>query len=152
MFNSHVQSVQGKRKKAMTGAMPTSTKTTPLAVMAVTSVVKSPSMETPGVMMPVKPKEKSTDAIELNEGKITPKLGAAECYNGEIWYFDTGGSNHMSGNKKMFSKLDTSVKGTVRFGDGSVVEVHGRGSVLFSFHTGKQHVLKNVYFIPKIRI
>jgi hypothetical protein len=139
-------------KKAMTVTMPASESIAAVVPGAAMPQATSLGQKTLAVNLPVvKSKEQGTDVIELNEGKITPKLGAREWYNGELWYLDTGGSNHMSGNEKMFSELDSSIKGTVRFGDGSIVEVRGRGSVLFSCHSGKQYVLKNVYFIPKLR-
>ena len=42
-----------------------------------------------------------------------------------------GASNHMTGCREVLSSLDTSVRGTVRFGDGSLVEIVGIGSVVF---------------------
>jgi len=48
------------------------------------------------------------------------------------WVLDTGASNHMTGTRSMLSQLDTSVRGSVRFGDGSHVAIHGMGSVVMS--------------------
>jgi hypothetical protein len=39
------------------------------------------------------------------------------------WYLDSGASNHMTGSKAVFSELDGNVMGSVRFGDGSKVEI-----------------------------
>ena len=50
------------------------------------------------------------DLVVLNEKKIKPKLSTKEGYNGELWYLDTGASNHMSGCAKMFAELDTKVE------------------------------------------
>lgn len=68
-----------------------------------------------------------------------------------VWFFDTGASSHMTGGRRMFSALDETVRGTVRFGDGSVVEIRGRGSVVFRCQTGGQRVLTGVFFIPSLR-
>jgi len=47
-----------------------------------------------------------------------------------VWVLDTGASNHMTGTWSALSQLDTSVLGSVRFGDGSRVDIHGVGSVV----------------------
>jgi len=47
--------------------------------------------------------------------------------------------------------LDEGVTGKVRFGDGSSVEIKGKGSILFRCKTGDQWVLLGVYYIPKLR-
>jgi hypothetical protein len=73
----------------------------------------------------------SEDLIEeqvlLNEEKVVPKLTGNHDMS---WYLDTGASNHMTGRSDKFAELDQSVKGRVRFGDGSAIEIVGRGSVI----------------------
>jgi hypothetical protein len=51
----------------------------------------------------------------------------------------------------MFSSLDESVHGTVRFGDISLIKIQGKGSIVFRSQNGQQHVLAEVYFIPSLR-
>ena len=56
------------------------------------------------------------------------------CYVGEeantnLWYLDTGCSNHMCGDKSAFSTLDESFRDNVKFGDNSKVSVMGKGQV-----------------------
>jgi hypothetical protein len=142
--------------------------------VATTPIMKMPEVDTPVVKVPevklkdmkkhrmethgmdeqselVQSVEKARNILSLNEEKVKPKLSFKEGYNSELWYVDTGASNHMSGCSRIFTELDFSVKGIVRFGDGSVVQICGRGTVLLSCPSGKQHVLKDVYFIPKLR-
>lgn len=67
------------------------------------------------------------------------------------WYLDTGASNHMSGEKAYFTDLDLTVHGKVRFGDGSVIDICGRGSVLFKCKNEEHLILSGVYYIPRLK-
>jgi hypothetical protein len=51
--------------------------------------------------------------------------------NGDLWYLDNGASNYMTGDRQKFRHIYTTIGGKVRFGDGSSVEIHGRGSIFF---------------------
>jgi hypothetical protein len=46
--------------------------------------------------------------------------------------------------------MDEMVHGTVKFGDGSVVGIHRKGSVIFRGQSGEQRVLADVYFISSL--
>ena len=61
--------------------------------------------------------------VELDEPHARVNLGRAEEEAEELWYLDTGASNHMTGNRAAFSELDTGVVGTVNFGDNSGVDI-----------------------------
>ena len=63
---------------------------------------------------------------------------------------DTGAMNHMTGSRAVFAELNTSVTGTVRFGDGSVVDIKGKGTVLFAYKNGEHRRLEGVYYIPRL--
>ena len=84
--------------------------------------------------------------VLLNEEKVHPKR-----YKGDAWYLDTGASNHMAGIKEKFLDLDLTVTGKVRFGDGSAVDIVGRGTVLFRCLNGEHRALANVYYIPSLK-
>jgi len=43
------------------------------------------------------------------------------------------------------------VGGTVRFGDGRIAEIAGRGTVLFELDNGGHKLLTDVYYIPKLK-
>jgi len=68
-----------------------------------------------------------------------------------VWVLDTGASNHMMGTRTTLTQLDEGVHGTVRFGDGSRVEIHGAGSVVMQGHHQQHKVLTDVYYIPKLK-
>jgi len=91
--------------------------------------------------------------VFLNEVKVHPELhftGDGESC-GDIWYLDNGASNHMTGDLHKFRDIDTTVSDKVRFGDGSAVEIQGKGSTLFQGISGDQWILFDVYYIPKLR-
>jgi len=92
-------------------------------------------------------------AVNLKEGKVIPELHlTGEGFNtGNIWYLDNGASNHMTGDPAKFRELNRNVTGKVRFGDGSAVEIMGKGSVLFQCNDKSQWVLHEVYYIPKLK-
>ena len=67
------------------------------------------------------------------------------------WYLDSGATHHMTGRRELFSDLDTSVRGSVRFGDASRVEIQGVGSIVLQVKNGEHRVLQGVYFILALR-
>jgi hypothetical protein len=97
--------------------------------------------------------EKVQEEVFLNKVHLDTELhfidDGESC--GDVWYLDNGASNHMTGDRKKFRDIDTTVGGKVRFGDGSTVEIHGRGSILFQGISRDQWILFDVYFIPKLK-
>ena len=88
--------------------------------------------------------------LEVVEAKVFAAFDAAEDRDPKRWVLDTGATNHMTGSRGAFSDLDTGIIGTVRFGDGSVVKIEGRGTVLFACKNGEHRTLANTYFIPRL--
>jgi hypothetical protein len=89
--------------------------------------------------------------VFLNEERaiITPAHdGDHGC---EVWFLDTGATNHMTGSVDAFAELDRSVSGKVRFADGSVVDILGRGMVVFALEGGDHRAFTEVFFIPALR-
>lgn len=70
---------------------------------------------------------------------------------GNIWYLDNGASNHMIGDPGKFKELNRGITRKVRFGDGSAVEIMGKGLVLFQCKNSNQWLLHEVYHIPKLK-
>ena len=67
-----------------------------------------------------------------------------------FWHLDTGATNHMTGRKEFFHKLDESINGSVKFGDNSRIQIEGRGEVEVSQKDGSNLCLSNVLFVPKL--
>lgn len=93
--------------------------------------------------------ETEHEEVLLNEGQIQP--GKYATTDASIWYLDNSVSNHMTGTKSHFKDIDESINGRVRFGDGSYVEIKGRGSILLGCGNQQQKIVSDVYYIPNLK-
>ena len=89
-------------------------------------------------------------SLFLLEEKAQVNLAQEGSAKDGVWILDSGATSHMTGDRAMFAELDTGVTGTVKFGDGSVVEICGQGTVLFVGRTGEHRAMTGVYLIPRL--
>lgn len=82
--------------------------------------------------------------IMLSEGKNS--IGKKDTEN--MWYLNNGASNHMMGCQEKFEKLDKIVRGQVKFGDGSLVKIEGKGTINMVCKNGETRKIYGVYYIP----
>ena len=75
------------------------------------------------------------ELVFLNEQKVMPKKLETDKKEDGVWYLDNGASNHMTGERSYFSEINENIKGKVKFGDGSFVDISGKGSILFETKT-----------------
>ena len=69
----------------------------------------------------------------------------------DIWYLDTGCSNHMCGSKPFFSHLNEDFCTTMSFGDHSTVNVMGKGAVQIRTKENNIETISNVFYIPNMK-
>jgi hypothetical protein len=88
--------------------------------------------------------------LRIVEAKVYVQLDEETERDDSLWYLDSGATNHMSGCRRAFVDIDTSICGTAKFDDGSEVAIEGSGTVLFEGKTGEHLPLTRVYFIPRL--
>jgi len=67
----------------------------------------------------------------------------------EVWFLDSGCSNHMSGNKEWFSNFDEGFRHTVKLGKDNKMNVMGKCCVCMQVN-GATQVISNVYYIHEL--
>ncbi|GJT06761.1 ribonuclease H-like domain, reverse transcriptase, RNA-dependent DNA polymerase [Tanacetum coccineum] len=92
-------------------------------------------------------KEDEEQKVSLHEEDV----GYKETNMDSLWYLDNGASNHMTRMREHFKELDEKVSGKVRFGDGSYIEIKGKGSILIECDDEKQRIISHVYYIPNLK-
>jgi hypothetical protein len=86
--------------------------------------------------------------VEIVEQKVFANLGSPEEHDDKRWVLDTGATNHMTDTKHYFTELDTMICDQVKFGDGSVMKIGGRGNIVLVYKSGEHRTLTRVYYIP----
>ncbi|GJR78475.1 zinc finger, CCHC-type containing protein [Tanacetum coccineum] len=92
--------------------------------------------------------------LEVEEQEVSlheENVGYKETNMNSLWYLDNGASNHMTGIREHFKELDEKVSGKVRFGDGSYIEIKGKGSIIIECDDEKQRIISHVYYIPNLK-
>ena len=69
----------------------------------------------------------------------------------DVWFLDSGCSNHMTGNIAMFANLDEEVKSEVTTGTDSKIYVKVKGRVSILARNGEQKFVPYVYYVPGLK-
>lgn len=75
----------------------------------------------------------------------------AEETGSDIWYLDTGCSNHMSGSKSSFSYLNEDFHSTMSFGDSSSIEAMEKGDIKIKTKNVFVETISNVMHAPALK-
>lgn len=96
--------------------------------------------------------EKQANYVEFNEEEELLLMAHVEL-NGskmeDLWFLDSGCSNHMTGNKKWFSEMDENFRHSVKLGNGARMVVQGKGSIKIRV-SGMIQIIQDVYYVPEL--
>ena len=84
------------------------------------------------------------EVVYLNKKNVVPEKYETNSGDDNTWYLDNGASNHMTGDQRYFSKLDTTITGEVRFGDDSRIDIRGKGTISFTDMNGDSRKMTDV--------
>jgi hypothetical protein len=57
----------------------------------------------------------------------------------------------MTGWQEFSSELDSNVRGSIKYGDASAMEIKGVSSVVVTAKTSEHRLLTSIYYIPMLR-
>jgi hypothetical protein len=112
----------------------------PALLLAHTSIELSPAASGPAALLRLD--EMRAHAL-LDDGSSNDKTDG--------WCLNTDVTHHMTGRWEFFTKLDSDVRGSVKFRDASGVEIKGVSSVIFAAESVEHKLLTGVYYIPALR-
>jgi transposase InsO family protein len=110
-----------------------------------------PEIEPPLSFIPAAPPViDSNSELHLLENKVLAAFDDSGDQDPRRWVLDTGASNHMTGSRAAFSRIDAGITGSVRFGDGFVARIEGAGTVLLACMSGEHRTLHHVYYLSRL--
>jgi len=68
-----------------------------------------------------------------------------------LWYLDTGCSNHMIGHREWFVNIDDKVKNKIKFADNSSVTTEDIGKVMIQRKDGQHSFINDVLYVPNMK-
>ncbi|GAU41840.1 hypothetical protein TSUD_177510 [Trifolium subterraneum] len=96
------------------------------------------------------PELENANFCEVDEEEMSLMDDTGFKYNNtkeEIWYLDSGCSNHMIGTREWMHDFNDKFTESVKLGNNSKMAVMGKGNVKMNIG-GKLHVITDVYYIP----
>lgn len=70
--------------------------------------------------------------------------------NEDIWFLDSGCSNHMCGRKEYFFDFDESFKDSVKLGNNTSLMVNGKGNIRLQVN-GLAQIITGVFYVPELK-
>ena len=67
-----------------------------------------------------------------------------------LWYLDSSCSNHMTGERDIFTNFDQSFNSQVKLGDGKMQKVVGKGTIVVHTKGGNKKLIFYVLYVPNL--
>ncbi|KAI5410118.1 hypothetical protein KIW84_055560 [Lathyrus oleraceus] len=109
-----------------------------------------PTLNATSVASMVEETTNLTLEAEANEGFLLMAQNEINT-NDNVWYLDSGASNHMCGHKHLFKEMRKIEDGNVSFGDASKVKVEGKGTIRYLQKDGLIGSIQDVYYVPNLK-
>eukprot|EP00253_Pinus_taeda_P001991 PITA_01991 len=87
----------------------------------------------------------------ISQNNVLLACNMAKTNSEDIWFLDSGCSNHMTGNIALFFALDKNMKSEVTLGTNSKIYVMGKGEVKIFTKQGERKTIADVYYVPGMR-
>ncbi|GAU42392.1 hypothetical protein TSUD_296900 [Trifolium subterraneum] len=68
-----------------------------------------------------------------------------------VWYFDTGCSNHMTGNKSILTDFNNCLNTRIKLANGNFIAAEGMGNVVIQRSNGKKAVIEKVLYVSGMK-
>lgn len=97
--------------------------------------------------------EKKANFVEFDESEELLLMSYVEMHGGNhnnLWFLDSGCSNHMCGDRSLFCDLDESFTHIVKLGNNMRMNVVGKGNVRL-FLEGISYVVTEVFYVPDLQ-
>ena len=72
--------------------------------------------------------------------------------NSYLWLLDSSCSNHMTGNKSLFSSLDSFVVTNIKIGDDFLVPAKGKGTIPVLTKENEKKFIHEVFYVPHLNV
>ena len=97
--------------------------------------------------------DKHANYAELNETEELLLMAYVEMHDADrsdVWFLDSGCSNHMCGDRSLFFELDEEFQQLVKLGNNMKMSVAGKGSVRL-YLDGLKHIIAEVFYVPELK-
>jgi hypothetical protein len=92
-----------------------------------------------------------TEESEDDQKPVFLTCNVTQESSSDVWFLDNGCSNHMNGNKMLFSSLSTNIQSEVKLGNHCKVRVNGKYVILVYDKNDERRKIDDVYYVPGMK-